>query len=83
MGHAVYEFSLDSAERQEWHRIHGVTDITWTEAGADPVEHFAETYAHYILQRAIVRRRFVEEYVFLKKSVFAGGTKTGNIMEEK
>lgn len=71
VGHVVYYFFLTNDQKVKWHRLHSKTPYTWTEAGRDPVEHFAETYANYVLHNDIVKKRLTREYSFLKREVFS------------
>lgn len=77
VGHVVYYFFLTNAQKLKWHRLHGETQYTWTEAGRDPVEHFAETYANYVLHNEIVKRRYKREHSFLNHEVFSVDYKGG------
>lgn len=71
VGHVVYYFFLTDRQKERWHSLHRDTEFTWTEAGRDPVEHFAETYANYMLHNELVKRRLPREYSFLKRDVFS------------
>lgn len=71
IGHVVYYFFLTNGQKLKWHRLHGEAEYSWTEAGGDPVEHFAETYANYVLHNEMVKKRFTKEYSFLNREVFS------------
>ena len=70
VGHVVFDLVLTDTLRRRWRTIHSETGFVWTDAGNDPVEHFSEMYASYILKRALVRMRFPTEHRFLKNNVF-------------
>ena len=70
IGHVVYYFFLTNEQKLKWHRVHTNTHFRWTEAGGDPVEHFAETYATYLLHKELVKGQLPTEYSFMEHEVF-------------
>ncbi len=69
VGHVVFMLVMSEEQRLEWRSIHATGNLMWNVAGADPVEHFAETYAQYVLHPDVTKR-LKAEYDFLQKEVF-------------
>jgi hypothetical protein len=69
IGHVVF-WHLKDRQQQKWYSLYGQTPIIWNEAGRNPDEHFCDTYAHYLMNPLLVKKRFVKEYQFMKIEVF-------------
>jgi hypothetical protein len=70
VGHVVFQLRLTEEQRVEWHIIHARAPFHFTSAGSDPVEHFAEAYAAYILRNELLRVKMVPEHTFMETKVF-------------
>jgi hypothetical protein len=71
IGHVVYYFFLTEKQKMKWHQLHAKAPYIWTRAGSEPVEHFAETYANYLLHKEVVKGQLHGEYSFLESEVFS------------
>ena len=70
IGHTVFELILGSNQKIEWYSLCGEEIARWNPAGGNPLEHFCDSYAHYMVSNEMEKRSFSSEYEFMKKYVF-------------
>ncbi len=70
IGHVVFQFGLTEEQKQEWYALCVSKIVSWNPAGADPLEHFCDTYAYYTVDATMVEKVFSVEYKFLTKQAF-------------
>lgn len=77
VGHVVFHRLLAEDRRQKWYRVHAEAEYVWTPAGSNPNEHFAETYAKFVLRPVVTAAQFPDEYAFMAEEVFPSDWKRG------
>jgi len=73
IGHTAFELILSENQRVEWFGLCAKQQIiSWNRAGANPLEHFCDNYAYYVVNGQM-ERAFFGEYEFIEKNVFNVG----------
>lgn len=72
VGHAVHQLVMDEERRREWNRLAMAADFYFNEAGADPVEHFAECYAQFVVHPRLCESATPAEFAFIRDTLFDG-----------
>ena len=72
VGHAVHQLVMDEERRQEWNRLAMAADFYFNEAGANPVEHFAECYAQFVVHPRLCESAMPAEFAFIRDTLFDG-----------
>ena len=72
VGHSVYQLAMDEGQRQRWYGLAMTAELLFNEAGADPVEHFAECYAKFVVHPRVCERATPAEFEFIRDELFDG-----------
>jgi hypothetical protein len=73
IGHTAFELILSEKQRVEWFGLCAKQQVfSWNRAGANPLEHFCDNYAYYVVNGKM-EKTFFSEYEFMKKNVFDVG----------
>ena len=72
VGHAVHQLVMDEERRHEWNRLAMAADFYFNEAGANPVEHFAECYAQFVVHPRLCESAMPAEFAFIRDTLFDG-----------
>lgn len=70
IGHVVFQYGLTEDQKQAWYALCVNKIVSWNPAGADPLEHFCDTYAFYSTDTLIVEKMFPLEYGFMIEQAF-------------
>ncbi len=70
IGHAVF-WILTSHQKKAWYSLCSDNVVFWNRAGTDPLEHFCDTYAHFVADELVVEKGFPREHEYMKGQVFS------------
>ena len=72
VGHAVHQLVMDEEQRQQWNDLAMRTGFYFNAAGSDPVEHFADCYAQFVVHPHVCESATPNEFAISRGTLFDG-----------
>ena len=72
VGHAVHQLVMDEEQRQQWNDVAMSADLYFNAAGSDPVEHFADCYAQFVVHPRVCESAMPKEFAIIRDTLFDG-----------